>query len=129
MTPECCLKLSDLDILTQEIKEKLKIKNNKEKVKLLIIMPVTWSIQQTANFFGVSTAMVKQARNLKQTNSILSEPKEKTGRPISDELKHAAKHFYESDKYSRMRPGKKEFVSVKSDDVKQHKQERLLLCN
>ena len=38
--------------------------------------------------------MMKKARNLK--NSILSEPKEKTVRPISDELKQAVKHFYES---------------------------------
>ena len=107
MIRECCQKASDLDMLTEAIKEKLKIANNKEKVKLLTITPVSWSIQQTADFFCVSTAMVKKAKNLKKTNGILSEPKEKTGRPISDELKQAVEHFYESDQYSRMCPGKK----------------------
>ena len=116
-------------IKEKKIKEKLKIANNKEKVKLLTITPVSWSIQQTADFFCVSTAMVKKAKNLKKTNGIWSEPKEKTGRSISDELKQALEHFYESDQYSRMCPGKKEFVSVKIDGVKQHKQKRLLLCN
>ena len=63
--------------------------------------------------------MMKKARNSK--NSILSEPKEKTVRPISDELKQAVKHFYESDPCLGMYPRKKEFVSEKIDGVKQHK--------
>ena len=41
----------------------------------------------------------------------------------------SVEHSYESDQYSRMCPGKKEFVSVKINGVKQHKQKRLLLCN
>ena len=89
MIQECCQKKSNLNMLTDAIKEKLKIANNKEKVKLLTITPVSWSIQQTADFFCVSTAMVKKAKNLQKTNVILSEPKEKTGRLISDELKQA----------------------------------------
>ena len=65
-------------MLTEAIKEKLKIASNKKKVKLLTITPVSWSIQQTINFFGVSRAMVKKARNLKkQTNGILSEQRKK----------------------------------------------------
>ena len=40
--------------------------------------------------------MVKEARNLIKKSYILSEQKEKTGRPISDELKQAVEHFYES---------------------------------
>lgn len=50
MTQEFCQKASDLDLLKEAIKEKLKIAN-KEKVKFLTITPVSWSIQQTANFF------------------------------------------------------------------------------
>ena len=37
--------------------------------------------------------------------------------------------FYQSDEFSRMCPGKKEYVSVKIDGVKQHKQKKLLLTN
>ena len=116
MTQECCQKSYDLDMLTEAIKEKLKLAN-KEKVKLLTIMLVSWSIQQTANLFK---------EMLKQTNSILRKPKEKTSKPISDELKQAVEHFYESDQYFKMCPGKKEFVSIKIDGVKQHKQKILL---
>ena len=105
-------------MLTEAIKEKLKIANNKEKVKLLTITPVSWSIQQIADFFCVLTAMVKKAKNVNKTNGILSEPKEKTGRPIYDDLEQAVEHFCESAQYSRMCPGKKEFLSVKIDGVK-----------
>ena len=38
-----------MTLLKEAIKEKLKIAN-KEKVKFLTITPVSWSIQQTANF-------------------------------------------------------------------------------
>ena len=77
MTQECCQKASDLYMLTKEIKVKLKIANSIEKLKLLTITPGSCPIQQTANFFGISIAMMKKARNLKKTNSILSETKEK----------------------------------------------------
>ena len=103
-------------MFTEAIKEKLKLAN-KEKVKLLTITVVSWSIQQTANLFK---------EMLKQRNSILRKPKEKTSKPISDELKQAVEHFYESDQYFKMCPGKKEFVSIKIDGVKQHKQKILL---
>ena len=129
MTQECRQKACNLNMLTEAIKERLKIANNNENVKLPNITPISWSIQQTGNIFCVSTAMVKKARNVKTANGILSEPKEKTGKPISDELKQAAEHFFESDQYSRMCPEKKEFVSVKIDGVKQHKQKKLPLCN
>ena len=44
MIRECCQKASDLDMLTEAIKEELKIANNKEKVKLVTIRPVSWSM-------------------------------------------------------------------------------------
>ena len=64
--------------------------------------------------------MVRKARDLKKTKGILAEPDKKLGQPTLDELKNSIQTFYESDKYSMMYLGKKEFVSVKIDGEKQH---------
>ena len=72
------------------IKEKLKIANNKGKVKLLTITSVSWSIQPIANFFPCINSNGEGSKKLnKKKLYILSVQKEKTGRPISDELKQA----------------------------------------
>ena len=46
------------------------------------------------------------------------------GKNISQHLKHAVEMFYQSDKFSKMHPREKEYVSVKIDGVKQHKQKK-----
>ena len=93
-------------------------------------MSVSWSIQPIANFFPCINSNGEGSKKLNKKSYILSEQKEKAGRPISDEMKQAVEHFYESrfDQYSRIYSGK-DFVLVKIDSIRQHKQKRLLLCN
>ena len=38
-------------------------------------------------------------------------------------------NFYEDDSNSRLLPGAKDYISIKTDDGRQHIQKRLILCN
>ena len=73
--------------------------------------------------------MVRKARALKQSKGILAYPLKKVGHGISDEIKQNVTNFFESDEISRMCPGMKDFVPVRIDGEKVHKQKRLILCN
>ena len=111
------------------LKEKCEISSRQEKQRLLNLVPDTWTIKQTSEEFGVSNRLVKQARQLKKEKGILGEPESKKGRTLDMATIQRVRAFYEDDEYSRMRPPKKEFVSVRIDGKKVHKQKRLLLLH
>ena len=69
---------------------------------------------------------VKQDRELLSLNGILTKPSPKSGKTIADEVVDAVKQFFCNDNYSRLMPGKKDFVSVQKNI---HEQKHLLLCN
>ena len=53
-----------------------------EKLRLLTLVPDTWTIKQTSEEFGVSNRLVKQARQLKKEKGVLGEPESKKGRTL-----------------------------------------------
>lgn len=126
---QCCDSKQDLGRLMELVKLKFDVSSVSEKLKLLTLVPDSWSIEKTQAYFSTSQRSVKTARELKKSFGILAEPSKKEGKTISDEVKERVRLFYTCDEYSRMCPGKKEFVSVKVDGVKQHIQKRLLLVN
>ena len=72
--------------------------------------------------------MVKESRKLKHGD--LTEPiPAKSARYISDTTVEIIQSFYQSDEVSRILPGKKDFVSVKVNNLRIHKQKCLLLMN
>lgn len=73
--------------------------------------------------------MVNKAKSLYDNNGILTTPEKKKGKSLSCETKSLAKSFYLDDEFSRLMPGKKDFVSIKENGVRRHEQKRLLLCN
>ena len=92
-------------------------------------LPSSWAIEDTADFFGVTNYMVRQSRTLKKEKGILAKRNEKEWKSVpADDIKQV-QDFYQSDEVSQMCPGKKDFVPVKIDGIKQHKHKRLLLCN
>ena len=127
---EDCRKCEDFDKMIEELKDKCAISTKKEKIQILTLAPSSWSIENTADQFNVSQYMVRKAKELKKSDGILSVPlPSKGGRTLSENHIAAVQRFYEDDQYSRMCPGKKEFVSVYIDGKKEHKQKRLLLIN
>ena len=111
------------------IKAKFDISSASEKVKLLTLVPDSWSIEATQVYFSTSRRSVKKAREIKKTHGILVEPGKREGRNISNDVKEKVIDLYLSDGFSRMCPGKKEFVSVNVDGKRKHFQKRLLLLN
>ena len=126
---EDCTGCSDLIQLIQELKLKCELSSRQEKVKLLTLAPSSWSIEKTALEFKVSQYLVRKARHLKSEAGILADPSSIKGKALEPAVIEAVKSFYEDDEYSRMCPGKKDFVSVKSETGRIHKQKRLLLIN
>ena len=59
----------------------------------------------------------------------MDEPESKKGRALDMATIQRVGAFYEDDEYSRMCPSQKEFVSVRIDGKKVHKQKRFLLQN
>ena len=106
---------SQLHRLMELLKEKCEISSRQEKLRLLTLVPDTWTIKQTSEEFGVSNRLVKQARQLKKEKGILDEPESKKGRTLDMATIQRVGAFYEDDEYSRMCPSKKEFVSVRSN--------------
>lgn len=125
---ECSL-CNDYAELIKEMKAKIEISNRSTKVQLLTMAPKSWSIKETAMKFGVSERMVKTARKIKAEKGIGALPDAKIGKPLPKEVTERVKKFYEDDEFSRMCPGKKDYVSVRLDGIKLQKQKRLLLCN
>ena len=75
-SPECS-ECSDLDQLTELLKDKLKMSSTQKKLKILTLAPESWSISKTCNEFDVSKYLVKKARKLKNSKGILAEPEKK----------------------------------------------------
>ena len=72
--------------------------------------------------------MVKESRKLKHGD--LTEPiPAKSARYISNTTVEIIQSFYQSDEVYRNLPGKKNFVSVKVNNLRIHKQKCLLLMN
>lgn len=71
---EPCKKCEDLDRLICLLKDKCKHASRQEQIKLLTLVPASWTIKKTMAEFNVSEHIVKGARELKKNKGILAEP-------------------------------------------------------
>ena len=123
-------KVADLDILTALMKEKIKNPNFNMKLQILTMTPESWSRKYAAEYFNVSEYLICKARKLKTQKGIMSLPTNKVGKKLPVELINLVEAFYQDDEYSRLMPGKKDYVNVgKGNKGRVHEQKRLLLCN
>ena len=111
------------------IKRKIKNELNSGKVKILTLAPESWSISKTCNEFDVSEYLVKKARKLKDSRGIFAEPEKKKGNVLRDERKLKVLEIFESDKFSRMCPGKKDCVSIKINAEKIKKTKKTIVSS
>ncbi len=119
-------KAKDLDIMVDLMKEKIKESSRKVKVQVLTMTPSSWTVRQTADFFGVSNYMARQAFKLRKEHGILASPEQKKGPSLADDVVLFVRDFYCDDENSRLLPGKKDYVSIGRN---QHMQKRLILSN
>ena len=111
----------------KEIKEKCSTSNKAATLQLLTLGPSSWTIEKTANEFGVSKFMVKKAQALKKEKGIFPAISPKKANKLSEEMKMKVIDFYNDDEVSRVCPGKKDFVSVIHSQGKQEHVQKLLL--
>ena len=107
-------KATSYDRLLNLLKEKVdKASTSSKKVKLLTIAPDYWSIRAVQYFFNVAEYAVRKARAYHSEKGILSAPPEKEGRKLDENIKFIViDKFYDDNKYSRIMPALKDYVSV-----------------
>jgi len=125
-------KATQLDRLYGLIKQKITEVSYPEKIQILTLAPDenVWSRKYCAEYFNVSEYLVRTARDLKKSQGVLAKPFTKKGKKLSEETLELVLNFYEDDEYSRLMPGKGDYVSAKDENgISVHKQKRLVLCN
>ena len=128
--PNNATKVADLDKLTLSMKEKIKQADYKMKIQILTLTPESWSRKYASEYFEVSEYLIRIARTLKKYQGILAVPLNKIGKILPNDVIQLVELFYQDDEYSRLMPGKKDYVSVgKRRGGRVHEQKRLLLCN
>ena len=111
-------KAASYDRLLNLLKEKAdKASTSSEKIKLLTIAPDYWSIRAVQDFFNVAEYAVQKTRALCSEKGILSVPSKKEGKKLDENIKSIVINFYEDDKYSRILPGSKDYVSVGRNNI------------
>lgn len=115
--------------MMEELKAKFGASDSyKERVQILTVSPFT--IKRTMEEFGATNYMVKKSRDVRKEKGILGQCDKNKGKVLSEDIRQAVSDFYEDDDYSRIMPGKKDFVSVKNKDGdKDRHQKRLILTN
>ena len=124
-----CCKCSEWNQLIEELKTKCETATRQEKIKILTLVPDGY-LKEFKDKYGITEHLIKQSRALKEAHGILSDPPEKRGRPLPDNVKQAVLAFYEDEEFSRICPGQKDCVRVKMPDgTRETKTKRLLLAN
>lgn len=119
-------KAQDLDLLMEQIQGKVKQVNNREKIQILTLVPLSWPIQKVSEMFQVSEYLVRQSRQLLMEKGILSVPEVRKGKKLLGETVKKITDFYSHDDFSRIMPGKKDKVSIRRNI---YEQKCLILCN
>ena len=68
-------------------------------------------------FLNVTEYAVQKARALCSEKGILLAPTKREGRKLDENIKSIVIKFYEDDKYSRIMPGSKDYVSVGKNNM------------
>ena len=121
--------ISDDSEIIAQLKEKYSTADRSEKLQVLTVLPKSWSIRKIEAEFGASNRMARKAKELVREKGILSTPNPKPGHTLSQQTVDLVTSFYESDENSRLMPGKKDCVSVRTAEWRVNIQKRLVLSN
>lgn len=121
----------ELEDMLRALKEKfstLQI-NDPLRLSILTIVPEAWSVSKIAKEFNCSRRIAKKAKNLRASRGVLAETTAKTGTPLPQSTVEKVKDFYSNDSNSRIMPGKKNVISVRTNESRCLIQKRLLLLD
>ena len=121
--PCTTVSFNDGEEIVQPLKEKFNSTTKSERLRILTILPKSWSRRKVAKVFGVSRYLARRGKMLVAEKGVLSSPNPKLGSLTLSAQTEEVKNFYLSDDISRIMPGKKYLVSVLAADGKrEHKQ-------
>ena len=84
--------------MIRQLKEKFHSTTSRsERMRVLTVLPQSWSIRKVANMFGVSWYLVRKAKELVAEKGILSSPNPKGGMTLPAKTEEEVKNFYLSD--------------------------------
>lgn len=127
--PERSQKEKDYDEMIVQLKDKFPDSSRAEKLRILTVLPKSWSVSRIMSEFNISQYIASQAKKLVNEKGILSTPGSRTGRGLSEEIKTSVILFYESDDVSRVMPGMNDYVSIHIEGVRQRIQKRLMMMS
>lgn len=116
--------------IAREIKNALlKESDKRKKIQILTTVPAEWSSREMQKYLGVSRRLASNAKKLRDSEGYNSLPGKRIGRRLPEIVIQQIKNFYVSDKWSRLMPGKKDYISVVKYGKRQQLQKRLLLAD
>lgn len=122
---------SDFKVVFENLKKSFSTlkENDPLRLRILTIVPETWSIRKTAKEFDTTQHYVRRARELLANGGLFAEVPMKSGKLLPHSTIEAVTAFYNSDEVSRSTSSSKEYVSMKVEGKKKHVQKRLLLLS
>lgn len=101
-----------------------------EKLKLLSVLPQSWSAGKIRNEIGVTKHMANKIEKLVKNKGIFFNAEKKIGRQsIESETVESVINFYRDDEISKVMPGMRDCIVYKDNMKKQKVQRRLVLYN
>lgn len=118
------------DEIIAQLKDKFSSDVDRDiKLKVLSVLPRSWSVYNITKEFKAPKYMVQQVKKLVSDQGILCSTTARSGHGISESSKQTIIEFYNNDDISRPMPGVNDFVSVLLDGKKEHVQKRLLMMS
>ena len=97
-----CSKCKDFERLICLLKDKCSLASRQEQIKLLTLIPTSWSINKMIHEFNVTEHVVQKSRKLAKNKGILADPNPKKGKLHNSDIIEEIVSFYQLDEHSRM---------------------------
>lgn len=123
--------LSDSEEMIKQLKEKFDESTNRAtKIKVLSVLPKSWSGNKIKKKFAATQHMIYQTKKLVEKDGILCDTTKKiASHVIPQETIDKVKRFYRSENISRPCPGIREYVRRKDNGQVEKIQRRLILVD
>lgn len=115
--------------IIEKLKEAFHTTDDRDRKIQILTISEDWSFKTIQENFAASKHMITVAKKTVEEHGILSSPNVKTGKKLNPATQNCVVDFYNSDFMSRVMPGNKNYVTVRENGEKIHKQKRLILSN
>lgn len=92
-TPDVTLSMDEYEKLISKLKEKSKVANKNEKVKIISLLPDSWSRSKISKEFNVSEYLVRQTRELVKEQGILPNLSKRVGHKLCEQVINCVMEF------------------------------------